>query len=146
MIIDQNGTFLVLLQIVHSQNKTHFLFILNSVNIFYLLKITKINSKSIHQFFSSNVHYIDREGGEQYMTGTTYPVEMEKKMKLLSYFKRYMTEHLVKAGGNSVRDIGDSVSRIPHLHTWFRTTCAVVMHLTNGSVQVSPQKFATFKA
>lgn len=88
-------------------------------------------------FVSSNVHYIDRDGNEQYMTDKSYPEELEKKMKLLSYFKRYMTEHLVKAGGNSVRDAGDTVSRIPHLHTWFRTTCAVVMHLTNGSVQVS---------
>ncbi|XP_055306328.1 serine/threonine-protein kinase polo [Sitodiplosis mosellana] len=84
-----------------------------------------------------NVHYIDREGNEQYMTHSVYPDDLEKKMKLLSYFKRYMTEHLVKAGGNSVRDAGDVVSRIPHLHTWFRTTCAVVMHLTNGSVQLN---------
>lgn len=84
----------------------------------------------------SNVHYIDREGLEQYMTDKVYPTELEKKMKLLSYFKRYMTEHLVKAGGNSAREIGDEMSRIPHLHAWFRTTCAVVMHLTNGSVQV----------
>lgn len=91
----------------------------------------------IHFHIYSNVHYIDREGNEQYMTHLNYPVALEKKMKLLSYFKRYMTEHLVKAGGTSVRDAGDVVSRIPHLHTWFRTNCAVVMHLTNGSVQVS---------
>lgn len=82
------------------------------------------------------MHYIDREGTEKYMTDKSYPDELEKKMKLLSYFKRYMTEHLVKAGGNSARDVGDVVSRVPHLHAWFRTTCAVVMHLTNGSVQV----------
>ncbi len=70
------------------------------------------------------------------MTTQAYPTEMDKKMKLLSYFKRYMTEHLVKAGGSVVVEQSDSVSRIPHMHTWFRTTCAVVMHLTNGSVQV----------
>lgn len=71
------------------------------------------------------------------MTVTEYPKELEKKMKLLTYFKRYMTEHLVKAGGNTNVETGDVLSRIPHLHTWFRTTCAVVMHLTNGSVQVN---------
>lgn len=70
------------------------------------------------------------------MTLERYPASLEKKMKLLSYFKRYMTEHLVKAGG-SVSVQADSLSRIPHLHTWFRTQCAVVMHLTNGSVQVN---------
>lgn len=58
-------------------------------------------------------------------------------MKLLSYFKRYMTEHLVKAGANNVNLETDQISRMPHLHSWFRTTCAVVMHLTNGTVQVS---------
>lgn len=84
----------------------------------------------------SNVHFIDREGIEQYMTVSEYPKELEKKMKLLTYFKRYMTEHLVKAGGSTNVEAGDVLSRIPHLHTWFRTTCAVVMHLTNGSVQV----------
>lgn len=92
-------------------------------------------------YHCSNVHYIDRDGNEKYMTDKEFPHDLEKKMKLLSYFKRYMSEHLVKAGGNTVRDIGDVVSRIPHLHTWFRTTCAVVMHLTNGSVQVSSISF-----
>lgn len=45
-----------------------------------------------------NVHYINRQGQEQYMTMREYPVELEKKMKLLTYFRRYMTEHLMKAG------------------------------------------------
>lgn len=74
------------------------------------------------------------------MTANEYPKALEKKMKLLSYFKRYMTEHLVKAGGGSIVETGDVLSRIPHLHTWFRTNCAVVMHLTNGSVQVRKKK------
>lgn len=58
-------------------------------------------------------------------------------MKLLSYFKRYMMEHLVKAGANMVNPENDKLSRIPHMHTWFRTMCAVVMHLTNGTVQLN---------
>lgn len=102
-----------------------------------IIKNPNICFKYAYESVHSNVHYIDRDGKEQYMTDGDYPDELEKKMKLLSYFKRYMTEHLVKAGANSVRDGGDTVSRIPHLHAWFRTTCAVVMHLTNGSVQVN---------
>lgn len=70
------------------------------------------------------------------MTTTDYSKVLDKKMKLLSYFKRYMTEHLVKAGANNVNIESDQISRMPHLHSWFRTTCAVVMHLTNGTVQV----------
>ena len=85
----------------------------------------------------SNVHFIDKDGKESYMTTTDYSKSLDKKMKLLSYFKRYMTEHLVKAGANNVNFESDQISRMPHLHSWFRTTCAVVMHLTNGTVQVS---------
>lgn len=66
----------------------------------------------------------------------TYPPALEKKMRLLSYFKRYMNEHLIKAGAEIKIPENDLLSRIPHLHTWFRTQCAVVMHLTNGTVQV----------
>lgn len=84
-----------------------------------------------------NVHFIDKDGKETYMTITEYSKALEKKMKLLSYFKRYMTEHLVKAGANNVNMESDQISRLPHLHSWFRTTCAVVMHLTNGSVQLN---------
>ncbi|BFF98337.1 serine/threonine-protein kinase polo [Drosophila madeirensis] len=84
-----------------------------------------------------NVHFIDKDGKESYMTTTDYCKSLDKKMKLLSYFKRYMIEHLVKAGANNVNIEGDQISRMPHLHSWFRTTCAVVMHLTNGSVQLN---------
>lgn len=83
-----------------------------------------------------NVHFIDKNSHEQYMTTNDYPTDMEKKIKLLSYFKRYMTEHLVKTGASNVSEF-DSVSRVPHLHAWFRTSCAVVMYLTNGTVQMN---------
>uniref|UniRef100_A0A1B0AW41 polo kinase n=1 Tax=Glossina palpalis gambiensis TaxID=67801 RepID=A0A1B0AW41_9MUSC len=84
-----------------------------------------------------NVHYIDKDGEESYMTTTDYCKSLEKKMKLLSYFKCYMTKHLAKAGENNVSLETDQISRMPHLHSWFRTTCAVAMHLTNGTVQLN---------
>lgn len=69
------------------------------------------------------------------MTVNDYPKSYEKKMKLLSYFNRYMREHLIKAGASEVREV-DSLSRIPHLHQWCRSTSGVLMQLNNGSVQV----------
>ncbi len=57
-------------------------------------------------------------------------------MKLLNYFRNYMKEHLLKAGANMEVREGDELSRIPALKTWFRTSRAVVMHLTNGTLQV----------
>ena len=65
-----------------------------------------------------------------------FPETLDKKMKLLSYFRRYMSEHLMKAGAAvPVREC-DSLSRVPYLSHWFRTTSAVVMFLTNGTLQV----------
>lgn len=83
-----------------------------------------------------NVHYIDKSGEESYMTIENYPKIHEKKMKLLSYFSRYMREHLLKAGGSAVRET-DSLSRIPHLYQWCRSTSGVLMQLNNGTVQMN---------
>lgn len=85
----------------------------------------------------SNIHYIDFEGGEHYYTMKEYPAMLEKKVKLLNYFMNYMKEHLLKAGaGMQIRE-GDELSRIPFLRTWFRTSRAVVMFLTNGTLQIN---------
>merc|ERR1712109_336288 len=85
----------------------------------------------------SNIYYIDFEGNEHYYTMTEYPPEIEKKVKLLNYFMNYMKEHLLKAGANMQSRDGDELSRIPFLRTWFRTSRAVVMFLTNGTVQIN---------
>ena len=53
-----------------------------------------------------------------------------------------MKEHLLKAGANIEVREGDELSRIPALKTWFRTSRAVVMHLSNGSLQVDCLTFA----
>ena len=39
-------------------------------------------------------------GGEHYYNLTEYPEAIEKKVKLLNYFKNYMNEHLLKAGAD----------------------------------------------
>lgn len=52
----------------------------------------------IMNIINRNVHFITREGQEIYMTMDEYPPELFKKMKLLSYFRRYMTDFLMKAG------------------------------------------------
>nr|XP_023029756.1 serine/threonine-protein kinase polo [Leptinotarsa decemlineata] len=83
-----------------------------------------------------NVHYVDKNGDESYMTVDNYPKQYDKKMKLLSYFSRYMREHLLKTGAAVVKEI-DSISRTPHLYQWCRSTSGVLMQLNNGTVQVS---------
>ncbi|KAK4879314.1 hypothetical protein RN001_007460 [Aquatica leii] len=83
-----------------------------------------------------NVHYIEKNGEESYMTIDNYPKPMDKKIKLLSYFNRYMRDHLIKAGASVVRE-ADTLSRIPHLHQWCRSTTGVLMQLNNGTIQVN---------
>lgn len=85
----------------------------------------------------SNIHYIDFDGHEHYYTMQQYPAMLEKKVKLLNYFMNYMKEHLLKAGANMQLREGDELARIPFLRTWFRTSRAVVMFLTNGTLQIN---------
>jgi len=66
-------------------------------------------NKSI--FFFSNIHFIDYDGAEHYFTLTSYPSYLEKKVKLLHYFKNYMKDHLLKAGANIEIKEGDKLSR-----------------------------------
>ena len=49
----------------------------------------------------------------------------------------HFQEHLLKAGANMELKERDELSRIPALKTWFRTSRAVVMHLSNGTLQVN---------
>jgi len=84
-----------------------------------------------------NIHYIDFDGAEHYYTINEFPASLEKKVKLLNYFRNYMKEHLLKAGANMEVREEDQLSRIPALKTWFRTSRAVVMHLTNGTIQIN---------
>ncbi|XP_076290664.1 serine/threonine-protein kinase polo isoform X2 [Lasioglossum baleicum] len=84
-----------------------------------------------------NIHYINREGNELYYTVREYPQELEKKMKLMNFFLKYMKEHLMKAGSSVPVKPSDAMSRIPYMHQWFRTQHAVVMQLTNGTVQIN---------
>ncbi|XP_015186872.1 PREDICTED: serine/threonine-protein kinase polo [Polistes dominula] len=84
-----------------------------------------------------NIHYINRDGNELYYTVKDFPSSLDKKMKLMNFFLKYMNEHLMKAGGSIAVKQSDSLSRIPYMHQWFRTQTAVVMQLTNGTVQIN---------
>ncbi|MBN3323354.1 PLK1 kinase, partial [Atractosteus spatula] len=62
---------------------------------------------------------------------------LTKKITLLKYFRNYMSEHLLKAGANITPRDGDELARLPFLRHWFRTKSAIVLHLSNGTVQVN---------
>ena len=79
---------------------------------------------------------IDNVSREYYYTINEFPLTLDKKVKLLNHFRKYMKENL-KAGANTEPLEEDQLSRVPALKTWFRTNKAVVMPLTNGTMQIN---------
>ncbi|XP_039631808.1 serine/threonine-protein kinase PLK1 [Polypterus senegalus] len=84
-----------------------------------------------------SLQYIERNTTESYMSLRSYPPALNKKITLLKYFRNYMSEHLLKAGANITPRDGDELARLPFLHHWFRTKSAIVLHLSNGTVQIN---------
>nr|6GY2_A Chain A, Serine/threonine-protein kinase PLK1 [Homo sapiens]6GY2_B Chain B, Serine/threonine-protein kinase PLK1 [Homo sapiens] len=84
-----------------------------------------------------SLQYIERDGTESYLTVSSHPNSLMKKITLLKYFRNYMSEHLLKAGANITPREGDELARLPYLRTWFRTRSAIILHLSNGSVQIN---------
>uniref|UniRef100_A0A8D2PM91 Serine/threonine-protein kinase PLK1 n=1 Tax=Zosterops lateralis melanops TaxID=1220523 RepID=A0A8D2PM91_ZOSLA len=84
-----------------------------------------------------NLQYIEQNNTESYFNVRSYPSALNKKITLLKYFRNYMSEHLLKAGANITPREGDELARLPYLSTWFRTRSAIILHLSNGTVQIN---------
>ncbi|NXX40823.1 PLK1 kinase, partial [Tricholaema leucomelas] len=84
-----------------------------------------------------SLQYIEQNSTESYFTVRSYPSALNKKITLLKYFRNYMSEHLLKAGANITPREGDELARLPYLCTWFRTRSAIILHLSNGTVQIN---------
>ncbi|KAF8567477.1 hypothetical protein P879_03876 [Paragonimus westermani] len=84
-----------------------------------------------------NLQYIDSDGSENFYTMSDHPASLEKKIVLLNYFKAYMQENLLKAGENVSRREADDMARLPFIRRWFRTRSAIVLHLSNGTLQIN---------
>ncbi|NWT12350.1 PLK1 kinase, partial [Vireo altiloquus] len=84
-----------------------------------------------------NLQYIEQNSNESYFTVRSCPSALTKKITLLKYFRNYMSEHLLKAGANITPREGDELARLPYLWNWFRTRSAIILHLSNGTVQIN---------
>lgn len=84
-----------------------------------------------------NLQYIERDGNEFLYTLQAYPDWLQKKITLLKYFRDYMSQHLLKAGASIAPRPGDEMSRLPFLRTWLRTRNAIILHLSNGTIQIN---------
>ncbi|VDK65529.1 unnamed protein product [Onchocerca ochengi] len=95
------------------------------------------NTKMVLNAAGEQVQYLGRENDEHYYTVSHYPEKLQKKITLLHYFKNYMSEHLQKTGADMPIREGDELARLPILRIWFRTQSAIVLHLTNGTLQLN---------
>ncbi|XP_010144189.1 PREDICTED: serine/threonine-protein kinase PLK1, partial [Buceros rhinoceros silvestris] len=84
-----------------------------------------------------SLQYIEQNSTESYFTVRSFPSTLNKKITLLKSFRNYMSEHLLKAGANITPREGDELARLPYLCTWFRTRSAIILHLSNGTVQIN---------
>uniref|UniRef100_A0A0N5AIQ0 Serine/threonine-protein kinase PLK n=1 Tax=Syphacia muris TaxID=451379 RepID=A0A0N5AIQ0_9BILA len=95
------------------------------------------NTKLVLNAAGEQVQYTERDNSERYFVLSSYPQELHKKITLLKYFRNYMQEHLQKTGANMAPREGDELARLPYLRTWFRTRSAIILHMSNGTLQVN---------
>lgn len=84
-----------------------------------------------------SLQYINRDTREEFYTLSSHPDSLIKKVTLLKYFRSYMSEHLLKAGGSAGERPVEEGVRLPHLRAWFRTRSAIILHLSNGILQIN---------
>ena len=91
------------------------------------------------------------------MSSGQVPQSLHEKFTLLRYFAQYMDENLTEGGeggkvvktgaagggvggggGGAVRPSSPNVA-IPQIKRWIRAPKAIIMHLTNGTIQVKSQ-------
>ncbi|CAI5441469.1 unnamed protein product [Caenorhabditis angaria] len=96
------------------------------------------NSRIMLDQAGNELTYIEKTNKEHYYTmSQVLPNALTKKVTLLKYFRSYMNDHLVKAGEGAGQRAGDDLARLPTLRVWFRTKSAIVLHLSNGTVQIN---------
>jgi len=104
----------------------------NSVGVLY-----NDSTRIILHENGDQLQYLSKEMQEIMCTMSTYSADMKKKVALVNYFRKYMNEHLLKAGAAAAPTEGDPLARLPFLRTWFRTRSAICLWLSNGSIQIN---------
>ncbi|KAL3869232.1 hypothetical protein ACJMK2_041940 [Sinanodonta woodiana] len=85
-----------------------------------------------------SIQYFDVTGKTYAYTTDDVLDDLEKKTTLLMYFAKYMDEHLIQGGNlECSKDSIDIASGPLCLKKWFRTTKAIVLYLSDGTLQVN---------
>lgn len=120
---------------VDYSNKYGFGFMLSNDSLGVLFNDT---SRILMSPDGRSIQYYDLTGKLSAYTLDCIPEELDRKTTLLQYFARYMDEHLIQGGDlewSSYMDV--PWSSILYLKKWFRTTKAIVLYLSDGTLQVN---------
>lgn len=82
------------------------------------------------------MQYIDAMDCENFFKFDSAPIELEKKLKLLAYFRSYMIKHLLTTGAG-MKNRGQEYARLPCLDSWFRTNSAIILLMSDGTLQLN---------
>jgi len=111
----------------------------------------QLSDRSVGVLFNDNTRisysfdrsYIQFGEGSSVSTMSTQhvPTSLHEKFTLLRYFAQYMDENLTEggeAGSGRVKPCPRAMATpIPQIKRWIRTPKAIIMHLTNGTIQVN---------
>lgn len=86
------------------------------------------------------VKYVNLSNHIHTYSMSTIPSDLRKKFALLLYFSHYMEEHLKGPIGHSLdgnSELASVIHPTVYLKRWFRTDEALVLYLSDGTVQVN---------
>ena len=82
--------------------------------------------------------YFDEDRNIFRFSVNNIPEDLSRKVTLLNYFSNYMDKHLLKGGDLERSNLThESFSEIAIIDIWFRTDKAMVMYLSDGTLQVN---------
>jgi len=83
------------------------------------------------------LQYFDEDRNIFRFSVNNIPDDLSRKVTLLNYFSNYMDKHLLKGGDLDEGDNHEVFTEISIIDIWFRTDKAMVMYLSDGTLQVN---------
>ncbi|XP_057299857.1 serine/threonine-protein kinase PLK1-like isoform X2 [Hydractinia symbiolongicarpus] len=83
------------------------------------------------------LQYFDEDRNIFRFSVNNIPEDLSRKVTLLNYFSNYMDKHLLKGGDLEDPTKQDTFPEMAIIDIWFRTDKAMVMYLSDGTLQVN---------
>jgi len=83
------------------------------------------------------LQYFDEDRNIFRFSVNNIPEDLSRKVTLLNYFSNYMDKHLLKGGDLEDPSKKEMFSEMAIIDIWFRTDKAMVMYLSDGTLQVN---------